>query len=549
MPPDTKAASEKGLRTAVIFCQDLADPGMGLDLKQLRTSLEAAFPGLVVEVTPGLCGHLAQSLAARRGIAQLVLGLCSGEYSPVELQAGARKAGLDPFGVEVVPLGTWCAKVHRRPEATRKAGRLLAAAIARTQAYPESGPEHAKPYFLSRGQKLSRRSLFTLPPMAYRPVPSVRGEACVAEAGCQLCANACPRDALRKMGGHMALDKARCEGCGICLAVCPRDAINFPGWSLAQMEAQLGAILSPASADRPLGLLLACQKAMSTLEEMAGQGLSYSHHWMPVAVPCLGMATPTWAIQALAHGAETLALLSCGADCPFGQEQAIGGMANFCRRLLRLMGQDPEQVRVFNAGDPQRLLQALQQPPPQRRDRCRGQLREPLRLGSVEAAFASMKHLAGEKAEVSGLVLEHPYSPFGVVELRSEGCTGCLACAPACPTGALASERGGDGVTITYLASSCIGCGICAEVCPEKEAGVLRVRQMTSWDALSRGRAVLYRDQLVTCEGCGASIASRALLQRLEASLEGSEPLRTALSRYCPSCRFTFALGARPSFP
>jgi len=538
MLPDRAVPAEKGEGTAVLLCGELAKQGTGLDLEELRVSLEAAFPGIFVEIAPDLCGHLARlpTLVAGRGVARVVLALCSWDYSPVELQRGARKAGLDPFGLEVVALG-----------AVQEASLLLRAAVARALAFPGSSPQHAKPYFLPRHQKLSRRSLFKLPLVAYRPVPGIQEEACRAEAGCELCARACPLQALKRLGGHMLLDKTRCESCGVCLAACPREAISFPGWSLGQMEAQLGTLLDPTSADRPPALLFSCQRATRALGEMASQGSSSPHRWFPVVVPCLGMVTQTWLLQALARGAEALALLSCGGECPFGQERDIGGRVNFCRRLLGLLGQDPERVRVFSAADPQRLLRALQELPPQRGKGLPGPLPQPLRLGTVESAFQAITWLAGGQPQLSGLALEHPYSPFGVVELRSEGCTGCLACAQACPTGALASERGGDEVTLTFLPSSCTGCGICAEVCPEKTAQVLAVRPMTDGELLPRGRTVLHRDWLATCEGCGAPIASQALLRRLEASLDGrSEALRTAIGRYCPSCRSSFACSTHP---
>lgn len=83
---------------------------------------------------------------------------------------------------------------------------------------------------------------------------------------------------MRKIGGHIILDKTRCEGCGVCLAVCPREAIDFPGWSLAQFEAQLTALLDSATlGSESFGLLFTCQRAFGKLEELAYQGVSYSH--------------------------------------------------------------------------------------------------------------------------------------------------------------------------------------------------------------------------------------------------------------------------------
>lgn len=548
MPNDVAVSSDEAMKVAVLLCGDLANPGTGLNLEELPSSLEGASPGISVEVVPDLCHHLGQlsSVAARLGAARAVLGLCSGEYSQIELQARARKAGLDPFGLEVIPLGTLCAQVHPKPEATLKAKILLSAAVARAQAFPGSGPEHATPYFLPRDQKVTRRSLFTVPPIGYRPVPSVRAERCAVQSGCQLCVQACPRNALEKTGGHLAVDKPRCEGCGVCLAVCPLEAFNFPGWSIAQFEAQFSALFDSLT-HQPFGLLLTCQRVVGKLEELAHQGISYSHQWLPVVVPCLGMVTPTWLLQSLAHGAEVVALLFCGGDCPFGQEGVIGGRVNFSRQLLRRLGQAPERVRILSASPPERLLQALQKPPSRNVSDHQSRLESAWHLGSLEGAVQAIQFLGAGRPS-SEVVLEHPYSPFGALELRAEGCTGCLSCVKACPTGALASESSGDEVTITYEASSCTGCELCVNICPEAAAQVLRVRRMTNLNALSGSRLILHKEQMAICEGCGATIASRTMLQRLETLLEGSdETLRTALSRYCPSCRLSSAWGARPS--
>lgn len=549
MRNDKAASKEKPGGAAILLCEDLASLGSGLNLEELGSSLEAIFPDIAVEVVPDLCGHPKQlsRLKTRRTFTRAVLGLCSGEYPQVELQTQARKTGLDPFGLEVVPLGTLCSMVHSKHQATWKAKTLLAAAMAKANAFEGSGPENTKLYFLPRDQKVTRRSLITMPPFGYRSVPSIRKERCVTKSGCQLCAKICPKDALQKTYRQLLLDKTKCDGCGVCLAACPKEAIDFPGWSLAQFEAQIAALLDSATAGpEPFGLLLTCQKAVGKLEGLAGQGVSYSHRWLPVTIPCLGMVTPTWILQSLARGAEAVALLFCGNDCPFGQEQTIGGRVNFCRKLLHLLGQSSDRVRLLNASQPEKLIQALQKPPPRRENDHPNKLGGRLHLGTQEGAFQAIQRLTDASNVPHGavLALEHPYSPFGVVEFQAEGCTGCLACVKTCPTGALASESSRDRVTISFLASSCNGCGMCVDVCPETASEIIQVRQTTDLDALSHGRVELYNDQLAICKGCGASIGSQALLRHIEKSLPlDNKALHTALSSYCPSCRSPLAFG------
>ena len=545
------ASPIKTERTAVLLCKDLASQGSGLNLEELGSSLEAIFPGIAVEVVSNLCEDPRQfyQLKTRLNFNRAVLGLCSGDYPQVKLHTQARKAGLDPFGLEVIPLGTLCNMVHSEHQATWKAVALLAAAIARANAFEGSEPANSKLYFLPRNQRVTRRSLITMPPFGYRPVPSIMKERCVAKTGCQLCAKVCPQDALQKINGHLLLDKTRCEGCGVCLAACPKEAIDFPGWSLAQYEAQIAALLDSATAGTgPFGLLLTCQKAFGKLEELASQGVSYSHQWLPVTIPCLGMVTPTWILQSLASGADTVALLFCGADCTFNQGRAIGGRVNYCHKLLRLLGQSSDRVCILDASQSEKLRQALQKPPSQRENNQPNKLGGRLRLGTLDGAFQSIQRLVDVDTMPYGaaFTLEHPYSPFGVVELRTDGCTGCLTCVNVCPTGALASENSRDRVTMSFLASSCNGCGMCVDVCPETATETLQVRRMTNLDTLSNGRVELYNDQLAICKGCGAKIVSQALLRRMKASLApDNKALHTVLSSYCPSCRSSLTFGDR----
>lgn len=533
-------------QTRVLLCQDLEGLVPGLALGELLLFLEGRFPDLLVEVVPGLCGQPGRHLqrAAGHGATRAVLALCSGDYSEAELQSRARKAGLDPFGVEVVPLGTLCAGVQTPPQATRKVKALMAAAVARARAYEGSTPDQAKPSFLSWDKGVSRRSLFTLPPIVYRAVPGFQRQLCGAGAGCDLCVKACPRDALSKQGAHIALNKTRCEGCGVCLVACPRGAVDLPGGSLPQFEAQLSALLDPeVTGPEAPAILFTCHRAADRLE---AHEVSSSPDWLPVVVPCLGMVTPAWVLQTLAHGAREVALLMCGHKCPLGQQEAVHGRADFCRQLLERLGQVADRVRVLTASSPEALFQALERP------LCQEQVSRrrnggPPRLGACDGTLDAVRWLRAESGFSSGMELEHAYSPFGVLELRAETCTGCLACAQACPTGALALERGGKSVALTYAASQCNGCRICVDVCPEVAAHALTVHRVTRLEALSRGRVVLYQDQMAICHGCGEAFASQAVLRRIAAQIGGDNPaLNAAVSCYCPSCRMTSALYAAP---
>ena len=57
-------------------------------------------------------------------------------------------------------------------------------------------------------------------------------------------------------------------------------------------------------------------------------------------------------------------------------------------------------------------------------------------------------------------------APFGAVEVDVEGCTLCLSCVSACPTGALSADP--ERPMLRFAEDACVQCGLCKATCPEK---------------------------------------------------------------------------------
>lgn len=517
----------------VLLCEKLERLGHGLDLAALEEGLAGEHPEVEIRRAPGPCTRAAAWLdASPRAAGGVVLGLCSIDGGRDELHARARRLGLDPFGIEIVDLGTFCALAHPRPQATMKAGLLLKAALAKARAHRKSGPENAKPV-LSWDQQVSRRALLTLPPLRYEAVPSIRQDACAAEEGCRICAKACPRAALAPSdGGRMVLNKASCTGCGACVSACPRGAFDFPGASLPEIEAQVAALLDGSPGDlQPRGILFTCRRSAVALERLARLEASSAPGWLPVEVPCAGMVTPTWLLQALDLGASAVAVLPCGReDCRFGQPETVRGRVEYARQALSMMGASPERVRLLDSTDPAELARGLAAVPAPASARQDSPSR-PALLGpsGTAPALLDLARAHGARFDDS---LTHPYSPLGVVELR-DGCTGCGACVHACPTGALALQRDPGGLALTFEAALCIACGECAPVCAE---GVLRVERKTDLQRLSAGRLILYRDREPRCQACGGPIAPQKMLEKIR-TLLGDDRALDVITRYCLGCR------------
>jgi ferredoxin/coenzyme F420-reducing hydrogenase delta subunit len=521
---------------AVLLCETLKSQRFGLDLEEIKRWLEDRVHGASVAIEPGPCCKPAGSLnLALSGASRLILGLCSRDYSRSEIEAQARKARIDPFGIEWVHLGAYCAQVLPGHAATEKAKLLLVAASAKAAAYSESLPENAKP-ILSLDQQVSRRALFTLPPIRYEAVPSVREEMCAARYGCRVCVSTCPWQALAPGdSGSMGVNKTRCTGCGACVSVCPRSAVDMPGTSLEQIHAQVASFLDNKSAGiHPRAILFVCAKAASALEELARKGLFYPAGWLPVEVPCAGIVTPTWLLQSLNLGAAVVAVLPCQRDdCRFGQPTVVGDRVQYSREVLKLLGGFPEQVRLLDPGDEKGLIGSLNDLPDGGRKESRGFSLAPSAFAMTGAAEAILG-LADTYGTPLDRSLDHPHSPLGHVEFR-DGCTGCGVCSGSCPTGALSLDRDSDTLSLTFNPRLCIGCRNCVPVCPEK---VIEIRRTTNLGRLSGGRIVLYRGSEARCEKCGGLIAPQDMLRKISALL-GDDASVSEITRYCPSCRGT----------
>ena len=57
-------------------------------------------------------------------------------------------------------------------------------------------------------------------------------------------------------------------------------------------------------------------------------------------------------------------------------------------------------------------------------------------------------------------------APFGTIDVRVEGCTLCLSCVSACPTGALSDDP--ERPVLRFAEDACVQCGLCKATCPEK---------------------------------------------------------------------------------
>ena len=70
--------------------------------------------------------------------------------------------------------------------------------------------------------------------------------------GCALCVDVCPYMAIKveeyrdngQVHRRIVTDKALCKGCGLCAATCPKDGVEVHGFTMAQLQAQVDAVVA-----------------------------------------------------------------------------------------------------------------------------------------------------------------------------------------------------------------------------------------------------------------------------------------------------------------
>jgi ferredoxin len=466
-------------------------------------------------------GSLKKGLRTEEALG-LVLGLCGQDYPEVETQVHARRIGIDPLGIQVVNLASTYNETSPDDMTNARAKLVLGAAVERAKAFPGSQPENMKSVIPSSEKPISRRALFTLPPVTYASAPTINKDRCTAVDGCDLCVADCPYESLEKAGEVISVSRNRCQSCGVCLTVCPQRAIELPGWSAVELEAQVSYLLGTDSDLKTRHVAFVCKKAT----------LPAGPEWLPVPVPCIAMVSVGVLLQTLAGGASATAILPCADGCPSGLSQVFRERIDYCRQFLGLLGGSSEAGRVslLGNGDASLVSEIPKQVPP-----SADTSKKPIRLFGIGVAAEAVRTLCQHYA-TEDLTLEHSQSPLGMVEIDSETCTGCTTCAAGCPTSALSVDRQQGQVTLLFSHSTCVACGLCETLCPEKVAGAIELHYITDQRRLSQGPQVVFRGDVSLCERCGSPVATKRMVERI-AALLGDDVNMRKIGGLCADCR------------
>lgn len=355
--------------------------------------------------------------------------------------------------------------------------------------------------------------------------------------GCRRCLDLCPTGAIAPDGDHVAIDEAICAGCGQCAAACPTGAADYalpPPEALLRKLRTLLAVYREAGGAAPVLLFHGDEHGGALIDALARHGDGLPANVLPVAVnevTQLGLETVA---ACFAYGAAALRLLLRAR--PRHDLAGLHQTIALAEPILAGLGFTGRPLATIETDDPFALGEALRAIEPG------AAVSEPasfLAMGGkrtlLRLALQELHRVTSSAAETIALPAG---APFGAVAVAVEGCTLCLACVSACPTGALSDDP--ERPRLRFTEEACVQCGLCKATCPEK---VISLVPRLAFTADAGAGRVLKEEEPFHCVRCGKPFGVKSTIDRVIAKLEGGHWMyresarRLEIIKMCENCR------------
>ncbi len=355
--------------------------------------------------------------------------------------------------------------------------------------------------------------------------------------GCRRCLDLCPTGAISPAGDHVAIDAAVCAGCGQCAAACPTGAAAY---ALPPVDALIGKLRTlllvyrEAGGDAPVVLLHDASHGIELIDALARFGDGLPANALPLAVNEVSQIGLEAIAAAFAYGASALRLLLRAR--PRHDTSGLGQTIALADAILTGLGFAADRVATIETDDPDALGAALRALAPVAALPTTSAF-APLgaKRGLQRLALRELQRVAPAPVDVIALPAG---APFGAIEIDVDGCTLCLACVSACPTGALSDDP--DRPTLRFTEDACVQCGLCKATCPEK---VIALRPQLDFRNAAASPWVLKQEEPFPCIRCGKPFGVKSTIERVAAKLgdrhwmyQGAAS-RLDLVRMCEDCR------------
>jgi ferredoxin len=354
--------------------------------------------------------------------------------------------------------------------------------------------------------------------------------------GCTRCLEVCPAAAIQPAGDVVAIDPHLCGGCGACHSVCPTGAAGYaypPAPALLERMRTLLTTYRNAGGQGPVLLVHDDAHGGELVSLLSRFGRGLPARVIPFLVNEVTQLGLDALLGALAYGAERILVLvpprrrdelaALEAQLAYAGA-ALAGLGYGEGRLELVLDDDPDALaaRLFALTAPGPRMPAAGFLP-------MGGKRALMRLALQElhaAAPAPQYHVPLPAG-----------APFGRVVVDVPGCTLCLACVGACPTGALVDNP--ERPQLAFVEDACVQCGLCQSTCPER---VISLEPRLNFTDEARQPVVIKQEQPFECIRCGKPFGTRSSIEKIVEKLAAKHSMfmdSAAIDRIrmCDDCR------------
>jgi ferredoxin len=356
--------------------------------------------------------------------------------------------------------------------------------------------------------------------------------------GCTRCLDLCPVGAIAPAGDHVAIDAGICAGCGQCASACPTGAAAYslpPSDALMRKLRTLLVTYAKGGGGRAIVLVHDEPHGSALIDALTRWGEGLPDGVLPLRVNEVTQIDLETITAAFIYGAAALRILTRGRA-----RHDINGLHQsvaLVEPILAGLGFGAGRVATIETDDPDTLGATLRAIPAME-PTARPSSFLPLGGDKRSVARSILRELhRAAPAPVDVVTLPAP-APFGLVQVDAAGCTLCLACVSACPTGALLDNA--EQPMLRFTEDACIQCGLCKSTCPEK---VITLKSQLDFRSTAASARILKAEQPFCCIRCGKAFGVRSTIERVTAKLAGKHWMfkdstkRLDLIKMCEDCR------------
>jgi len=370
---------------------------------------------------------------------------------------------------------------------------------------------------------------------------NVKAELCAHSrskvTGCHRCLDLCPTGAITPDGDHVRVNAEVCAGCGQCAAACPTGAVSYVLPPAEILLHQLRAMLltyREAGGGNPIVLFHDAQHGTALIDALARFGDGLPAHVLPLSVNEVTQVGLEAIIASFAYGAAAIRFLLRAK--PVHDMAGLTQTIAMADTIVANLGLSGRRVATIETDDPDLLgeaLAAIELAPAVERPatfKTVGSRRDLLRF-----ALQELHRVAPAPTDVIALP---DGAPLGAITVDVEGCTLCLSCVSACPTGALRDDP--ERPMLKFAEDACVQCGLCQSTCPEK---VISLKPQIDFRAARASDRIIKEEEPALCIRCGTPFGVKSTIDRIAAKLEGRHWMypagdkRLDALRMCADCR------------